>query len=154
MARRLIRFASEDVGLADPRALSIANAAYEAAHYLGMPECNVNLTEAVVYLALAPKSNALYLAYESAKIDAAQTLAEGVPLWLRNAPTKLMAEVGYGKGYRYAHEFAAKTTNMQCLPDNLREKRYYHPTEQGLEKNFAERLALIRKLKEKDPAEI
>ena len=114
-----------------------------------MPECSVNLNQAVVYLSLAPKSNALYVAYENAKKDALSTLSEGVPLHLRNAPTKLMSEVGYGKGYRYAHEYENKVTDMQCLPDNLKDKTYYNPTEEGLEKEYSERLRLIKDMKNK-----
>lgn len=119
VARRVTRFASEDVGLADPRALEIAVAAYQACHFIGMPECSVHLTQAVVYMSLAPKSNALYVAYESAKKDALTMLAEPVPLVIRNAPTKLMKELNYGKGYQYAHDTADKLTDMQCLPDSL-----------------------------------
>lgn len=148
IARRIIRFASEDIGLADPRALEIAVAAYEAAHYIGMPECSVNLTQAVVYMSLAPKSNALYSAYNSAKADAINTISQGVPLHLRNAPTKLMKDIGYGKGYKYAHDFENKVADMECLPDNLRGRRYYIPTSQGLEKNLKERLEYIKRLKE------
>lgn len=147
IARRLVRFASEDVGLADPRALEMTIAVYNAVHYLGMPECNVHLTQAVVYLSVAAKSNALYVAYESAKKDANNTMAEGVPLHLRNAPTKLMANLNYGKGYQYAHNAADKVTNMQCLPENLKDRRYYQATDQGLEKNIKERLEGIKKLK-------
>lgn len=147
IARRLVRFAAEDIGLADPRALEMTVAVYNAVHYLGMPECNVHLTQAVVYLSVAVKSNALYVAYENAKKDANSTLAEGVPLHLRNAPTKLMANLDYGKGYQYAHNVAAKVTNMQCLPANLKDRQYYQPTGQGLEKNIKERLEFIRKLK-------
>ena len=124
VARRVIRFASEDVGLADPGALTQAVAAYQACHFLGMPECTVHLTQAVVYMARAPKSNALYVAYESAKKDARTQLAEPVPMQLRNAPTKLMAELGYGEGYKYAHDYAEKKTDMQCLPDSLLGKKY------------------------------
>ncbi len=149
IARRLIRFASEDIGLSDPKALELTIAVYNAVHYLGMPECNVNLTQAVVYLSVAPKSNALFKAYEKAKTDAQSTIAEGVPLHLRNAPTKLMAELGYGKGYRYAHDLEDKVVNMQCLPENLKARQYYNPTDQGLEKNIKERLELIKKLKSK-----
>jgi putative ATPase len=147
VARRLIRFASEDVGLADPRALEMMVAVYNACHYIGMPECSVNLTQAVVYLSLAPKSNALYKAYTKASEDAQNTLADGVPLHLRNAPTKLMADLDYGKGYRYAHDFESKVTNMQCLPDNLKDRKYYIPTNQGVEKNIIERIQVIKKLK-------
>lgn len=124
VARRVIRFASEDVGLADPGALTQAVAAYQACHFLGMPECTVHLTQAVVYMASAPKSNALYVAYESAKKDARTQLAEPVPMQLRNAPTKLMAELGYGEGYKYAHDYAEKKTDMQCLPDSLLGRKY------------------------------
>ena len=124
VARRVIRFASEDVGLADLGALTQAVAAYQACHFLGMPECTVHLTQAVVYMARAPKSNALYVAYESAKKDARTQLAEPVPMQLRNAPTKLMAELGYGEGYKYAHDYAEKKTDMQCLPDSLLGRKY------------------------------
>lgn len=124
VARRVIRFASEDVGLADPGALTQAVAAYQACHFLGMPECTVHLTQAVVYMARAPKSNALYVAYESAKKDARTQLSEPVPMQLRNAPTKLMAELGYGEGYKYAHDYAEKKTDMQCLPDSLLGRKY------------------------------
>ena len=120
IARRVIRFASEDVGMADSRALEIAVAAYQACHFIGMPECSVHLTHAVVYLSLAPKSNALYVAYESAKKDALTQLSEPVPLVIRNAPTRLMKELEYGKGYQYAHDTADKLTDMQCLPDSLK----------------------------------
>ena len=119
IARRVTRFASEDIGLADPRALELAVAAYQACHLIGMPECTVHLTQAVVYMSLAPKSNALYRAYERAKADALEHLAEPVPLVIRNAPTRLMRELDYGKGYQYAHDAADKLTNMQCLPDTL-----------------------------------
>ena len=148
IARRVTRFASEDIGLADPRALEIAVAAYQACHFIGMPECSVHLTEAVVYMSLAPKSNSLYLAYERAKEDAAKQLAEPVPLIIRNAPTKLMKELDYGKGYQYAHDTKEKLTNMQCLPDSLLGREYYRPTEQGLEGRFKTRLEDIRRWKE------
>ncbi|HJD21393.1 MAG TPA: replication-associated recombination protein A [Candidatus Gemmiger faecigallinarum] len=147
VARRVTRFAAEDVGLADPKALQIAVAAYQACHYIGMPECTVHLTEAVVYLSLAPKSNALYKAYEHAKKDALTQLSEPVPLHIRNAVTGLMAEVGYGKGYQYAHDAADKLTDMRCLPDSLLGAEYYQPTDQGLEKRYAERLAQIKQWK-------
>ena len=143
IARRLIRFASEDVGMADSRAIEIAVAAYQACHFIGMPECTVNLTHAVVYLSMAPKSNALYMAYESAKKDAAKMLAEPVPLHLRNAPTKLMQELNYGKGYQYAHDTSDKLTNMQCLPETLKDRRYYRPTEQGSEARVKQRMQQI-----------
>ena len=148
IARRLIRFASEDVGLADPRALELATAAYQACHFIGMPECSVNLTQIVVYLSLAPKSNALYSAYEQAKKDALTQLAEPVPLQIRNAPTKLMKELDYGKGYQYAHNTADKLTNMQCLPDSLLDREYYQPTTQGLEAKYKTRLEQIKAWKQ------
>jgi len=147
VARRVIRFASEDVGLADPRALEIAVAAYQACHFLGMPECNVHLTQAVVYLSLAPKSNALDLAYGSAKKDALSQLAEPVPLVIRNAPTRLMKELNYGEGYQYAHDTQDKLTAMQCLPDSLEGREYYRPTDQGLEGRFKTRLEQIKEWK-------
>lgn len=148
VARRVIRFASEDVGMADSRALEIAVAAYQACHFIGMPECSVHLTHAVVYLSLAPKSNALYIAYESAKKDALTQLSEPVPLVIRNAPTRLMKELDYGKGYQYAHDTADKLTNMQCLPDSLEGREYYHPTEQGSESKYKTRLAQIKAWKQ------
>ncbi len=144
IARRVTRFASEDVGLADPRALEIAVAAYHACHFIGMPECSVHLTEAVVYMAMAPKSNSLYVAYERAKKDALTMLAEPVPLVIRNAPTKLMKELEYGKGYQYAHDTEEKLTNMQCLPDALLGREYYLPTEEGIESKYKARLAEIK----------
>ncbi len=147
VARRIIRFASEDIGLADPRALEIAVAAYQACHFIGMPECTVNLTEAVVYMSMVPKSNALYVAYESAKNDALSQLAEPVPLVIRNAPTKLMKELDYGKGYQYAHDTEEKLTSMQCLPDSLLGREYYKPTSQGTEAKFKERLEQIKEWK-------
>lgn len=148
VARRVIRFASEDVGLADPRALEIAVSAYQACHFLGMPECTVHLTQAVVYLSVAPKSNALYMAYETAKSDAAARMAEPVPLVIRNAPTRLMKELGYGKGYEYAHDTEEKLTHMRCLPDSLQGRVYYEPTEQGQEARFKARLEQIRAWRE------
>ena len=148
VARRVIRFASEDVGMADSKALEVAVAAYQACHFIGMPECSVHLTHAVVYLSLAPKSNALYMAYEHAKKDAVTMLAEPVPLVIRNAPTKLMEELEYGKGYQYAHDTQEKLTSMQCLPDSLLGREYYLPTDQGLEARYAERLKEIKQWKE------
>ena len=148
IARRVTRFASEDVGLADPRALELAIAAFQACHLIGMPECSVHLTQAVVYLSLAPKSNALYLAYESAKKDALKQLAEPVPLNIRNGVTKLMREEGYGQGYQYAHNTEDKLTDMQCLPDSLLGRSYYRPTTQGLEYKFKDRMEQIRQWKE------
>ena len=147
VARRITRFASEDVGLADPHALEIAVAAYQACHFIGMPECSVHLTQAVVYMSLAPKSNALYVAYETAKKDAIKELAEPVPLVIRNAPTRLMKELNYGKGYQYAHDTKEKLTSMQCLPDSLKGKEYYHPTEQGLEAKYKAKLEKIKEWK-------
>ena len=147
VARRLIRFASEDVGLAEPRALDMAVSAYQACHFIGMPECSVNLAQVVVHLALAPKSNALYAAYNMAKEDAASTLAEPVPLQIRNAETKLMKDLGYGKGYMYAHNYEEKLTPMSCLPDALRDKEYYQPTDQGNEARYKERLEQIKEWK-------
>lgn len=147
VARRITRFASEDVGLADPHALEIAVAAYQACHFIGIPECSVHLTQAVVYMSLAPKSNALYIAYETAKKDAIKEIAEPVPLVIRNAPTKLMKELNYGKGYQYAHDTKEKLTNMQCLPDSLAGKEYYHPTEQGLEAKYKDKLERIKNWK-------
>ena len=148
IARRVIRFASEDIGLADPRALEMAIATYQACHFIGMPECNVHLTQAVVYMSLASKSNALYRAYEQAKQDAVKKLAEPVPLVIRNAPTGLMKQLNYGKGYQYAHSTEEKLTNMQCLPDSLLGREYYIPTEQGLEAKFKTRLEEIKRWKE------
>lgn len=147
IARRVTRFASEDIGLADPKALEIAVAAYHACHFIGMPECSVHLTQAVVYMSVAPKSNALYMAYEHAKRDAAKMLAEPVPLVIRNAPTKLMQELNYGKGYQYAHNTEEKLTNMQCLPDSLAGTEYYKPTTQGLEARVKARLDEIKRWK-------
>ena len=144
IARRVTRFASEDVGLADPRALELAVAAYQACHFIGMPECTVHLTEAVIYLSIAPKSNALYVAYETAKKDALTMLAEPVPLVIRNAVTGLMKDLDYGKGYQYAHDSEEKLTNMQCLPDSLLGKEYYHPTEEGVEGRIKSRLTDIK----------
>ena len=144
IARRVTRFASEDVGLADPQALRLSIAAFEACRLIGMPECSVHLTEAVVYLSLAPKSNALYMAYEAAKMDALTMLSEPVPLVIRNAPTKLMKELDYGKGYIYAHDTEDKLSAMQCLPDSLLGREYYRPTEEGREGAFKERLEEIK----------
>ena len=147
IARRLIRFASEDVGMADSNALTVAVAAYQACHFLGMPECDVHLTHAVTYLAMAPKSNALYRACEKCKDDVREKIAEPVPLILRNAPTKLMEELHYGEGYRYAHDTEEKLTRMECLPESMRGSRYYYPTEQGAEAKVKERLEEIMEWK-------
>ncbi|MFG6357551.1 MAG: replication-associated recombination protein A [Acetatifactor sp.] len=144
IARRLIRFASEDVGLADPQALPLAVAAYQACHFNGMPECNLNLTQAVVYLSLAPRSNALYRAYQTARTDALTRLNQPVPLVIRNAPTDLMAELHYGEGYVYAHDTQEKMARMTCLPEDLKDRRYYLPTEEGTEGIQKERLEKSR----------
>ena len=152
IARRIVRFASEDVGLADPRALELAVAAYQACHFIGMPECSVHLTQAAVYMALAPKSNAMEVAYLKAKADATERLAEPVPLVIRNAVTQLMKDEGYGKGYQYAHNAKEKLTNMQCLPDDLLGRVYYEPTEEGLEGRFKARLADIKRWKKEHGA--
>lgn len=154
IARRVVRFASEDIGMADSRALQVAIAAYQACSYLGMPECSVHLTHAVVFCSLAPKSNALYTAYESAAKDAKEMLDEPVPLQIRNAPTKLMEDLGYGKDYQYAHDYKEKITGLQCLPDSLEGKHYYNPTDQGVEKRVRKRKeeldSLRLKLREED----
>lgn len=147
IARRLIRFSSEDIGLANPSALVQATSTYEAAHYLGMPECNVNLAQAVVYLSVSPKSNSLYNAYENVKIDAKNTTHIKVPLNLRNAVTKLDSDLGFGADYQYAHNYDNKITNMQCLPDELVGKKYYYPSNLGKEKGIKEELAMIAKIK-------
>lgn len=147
IARRVVRMASEDIGLAAPEALNLCLSAKDAIDFLGMPEANLALAQAVAYLALAPKSNALYTAYGSVLEDVERTAAEPVPLHIRNAPTPLMKQVGYGKGYQYAHDLEAKVADMECLPDNLRGRRYYHPTAEGREKMLAQRLEEIRKLR-------
>lgn len=147
VARRIIRFASEDVGLADPKAMELAVAAYHACHYIGMPECTVNLAQAAIYMAMAPKSNAVDVAYMKARKDAIEQLAEPVPLIIRNAPTKLMKELNYGKGYQYAHDYDEKMTSMQCLPDSLKDREYYTPTEQGLEIKYKDKLQKIKEWK-------
>jgi putative ATPase len=149
VARRLIRMASEDIGLADPNALGVAVAAMQAAHFVGMPEGNLALAEAAVYLALAPKSNALYVGYGEVKDDAQKTIAEPVPFHLRNPVTGLMAHLGYGKGYQYAHHAPDRLTDMQCLPDNLKDRRYYRPTDEGFEKRLKEKLKAIQEWKKK-----
>ncbi len=143
IARRLVRFASEDIGIADSQALQVAVSAYQACHFLGMPECDVHLTHAVVYLSMAPKSNALYMACEHAKQDVRTLPAEPVPLQICNAPTGLMKELNYGTGYVYAHDTKEKLSKMKCLPNSLADKRYYLPTEEGNEKAVKERLEEI-----------
>lgn len=154
IARRVTRFASEDIGLADPQALNLAVSAYQSCHLIGMPECSVHLTEAVVYMSLAPKSNALYMAYEHAKKDAKDQLAEPVPLQIRNGVTDLMKDLDYGKGYQYAHDTEEKLTNMQCLPDSLVGTIYYAPTDQGAEAALKQRLEEIRRWKEDHQQEL
>jgi putative ATPase len=149
IARRLIRMASEDIGLADPNALNVAVNAMQAAHFVGMPEGDLALAEAAVYLSLAPKSNALYVGYGEVKGDAQKTLAEPVPFHLRNPVTGLMANLGYGKGYQYAHHGPEKLTDMQCLPDNLQDRHYYRPTEEGFEKRLKEKMKAIEEWKKK-----
>lgn len=148
IARRLVRFASEDVGMADSDALRVAVAAYQACHFLGMPECDVHLAHAVVYLSMAPKSNAIYRACEACKADIKELPAEPVPLQICNAPTNLMKEMNYGKGYIYAHDTEEKLTKMKCLPESLADRRYYQPTEQGKEKQVKERLEEILRWKQ------
>ncbi len=148
VARRLIRFASEDVGMADSQALPLVVAAYQACHFLGMPECNVHLSHAVIYLSLAPKSNSAYVAYETAKGDAQSMLAEPVPLTIRNAPTSLMADLHYGEGYIYAHDTKEKVARMQCLPDSLVGREYYHPTSEGEEEKAREKLRRVKAWKQ------
>ncbi len=149
VARRVVRFASEDVGLADSRALEVAVAAYQACHFLGMPECNVHLTHAVVYMSLAPKSNAMEVAYLEARADAVNEISEPVPMHLRNAPTGLMKDLGYGKGYQYAHDYEEKITAMECLPETLKGREYYRPAGQGDEAGYAQRLKEIKEWKKK-----
>ncbi|MBO8440827.1 MAG: replication-associated recombination protein A [Firmicutes bacterium] len=148
IARRVVRCASEDIGLADPNALNIAINVYQACSFIGMPECSVNLTEAVTYLALAPKSNAMEIAYKEVKQDVKHSLNEPVPLQIRNAPTKLMKDLGYKKGYQYAHDTKDKLTTMNTMPESLKDHHYYHPTEQGKEKRFKERLNYIKQWKQ------
>jgi putative ATPase len=147
IARRVVRMAVEDIGLAEPNALSLCMAARDAVDFLGMPEGNLALAQAVVYLALAPKSNALYTAYSDVQQDVERTVAEPVPLHLRNAPTALMKGLGYGAGYKYAHDIEEKIADMQCLPDNLRDRTYYHPTNEGVEKRIRERMEEIKRIR-------
>jgi putative ATPase len=151
IARRLVRMAVEDIGMADPQALPITVAARDAVDFVGMPEGNLALAQAAVYLALAPKSNALYEAYGAVQQDVEQTVAEPVPLHLRNAPTGLMKGLGYGRGYQYAHDVESKVADMQCLPDNLRDRVYYQPTSEGLEKRIRERLEEIKRRRSQTP---
>jgi putative ATPase len=148
IARRLVRFASEDIGNADPQALTVAVAAKEAAHFIGMPEGNTALAQAAIYLATAPKSNAIYTAYSAAAADAHTQAADPVPLHLRNAPTKLMKQLDYGKGYQYAHDEPEAVASMDCLPESLAGRRYYQPTERGFEKEIKRRLDGWQRIKD------
>lgn len=148
IARRVLRFAAEDVGLADPRAMEVGVAAYQACHFIGVPECNVHLAEAVVYMSLASKSNAMEVAVMEAQDAIRKEPDAPVPLVIRNAPTRLMKDLDYGKGYQYAHDYAEKMTEMECLPDNLRGRHFYHPTDQGQESRYKERLEQILAWKE------
>jgi putative ATPase len=145
VARRVVRMAVEDIGLADPNALALCMAARDAVDFIGMPEGNLALAQAVVYLSVAPKSNALYTAYGAVLRDVEQTAADSVPLHLRNAPTSLMKGLGYGQGYQYAHDLEGKIADMQCLPDNLRDRVYYRPTNEGIEKRIRERMEEIKR---------
>jgi putative ATPase len=145
IARRVVRMAVEDIGLAEPNALALCMAARDAVDFIGMPEGNLALAQAVVYLALAPKSNALYTAYSEVQQDVERTAAQPVPLHLRNAPTGLMKNLGYGRGYKYAHDEDNKVADMQCLPDNLRDRTYYHPTDEGVEKRIRARMEEIKR---------
>jgi len=147
IARRVVRMAVEDIGLAEPNALALCMAARDAVDFIGMPEGNLALAQAVVYLSIAPKSNALYTAYGAVLQDVEQTAAEPVPLHLRNAPTALMKGLGYGKGYQYAHDTKDKVADMQCLPDSLRNRVYYRPTNEGVEKRIRERMEEIKRLR-------
>src|SRR5450631_3106206 len=147
LARRIVRMAVEDIGLADPNALSLCMAARDAVDFIGMPEGNLALAQAVVYLSVAPKSNALYTAYGAVLADIEATRAEPVPLHLRNAPTSLMKALEYGKGYRYAHDEEGKVADMTCLPESLKGHTYYHPTQEGREKLLAQRMDEIRKIR-------
>ncbi len=144
LARRIVRMAVEDISLADPHALEICIAARDALEFMGLPEGGLALAHAAVYLAIAPKSNALYRAYGAVKRDVEETAADPVPLHLRNAPTRLMKELGYGEGYKYAHDFEEKVTDMECLPENLKGRQWYFPTDEGVEKRIRERLAALR----------
>jgi putative ATPase len=149
IARRMVRFASEDVGLADVRALSVALNAVEAVRLVGLPECKLALAQAAVYLALAPKSNALYTAYAAVASDVQRTFNEPPPLHIRNAPTGLMKDLGYGQGYQYAHDLKEKVADMECLPESLRNRQYYYPTDQGMERRIREIVAEIKQRKKR-----
>ena len=152
IARRMVRFASEDVGLADVRALSVALNATEAVRLVGLPECKLALAQAAVYLSVAPKSNALYTAYSAVASDVQHTFNEPPPLHIRNAPTSLMKDLGYGEGYKYAHDYREKVSDMECLPESLKGRQYYHPTDQGMERRIGEILLEIKRKKESNPA--
>src|SRR5213079_3005044 len=147
VARRVVRMAVEDIGLADPNALALCMAARDAVDFIGMPEGNLALAQAVVHLSAAPKSNALYTAYSNVQGDVERTAAEPVPLHLRNAPTGLMKGLGYGQGYQYAHDVQGKVADMQCLPDNLRDRVYYEHTNEGIEKRIRERIEEIKRIR-------
>jgi putative ATPase len=151
IARRVVRMSVEDIGLAEPNALALCMAARDAVDFIGMPEGNLALAQAVVYLSLAPKSNALYSAYGAVQEDVERTAAEPVPLHLRNAPTSLMKGLGYGKDYQYAHDVEGKIADMQCLPESLRGHSYYRPTNEGVEKRIRERLEEIKKIRRVAP---
>ena len=151
IARRLVRAAAEDIGLADPEALQLAIAAKDATHFIGMPEAGVVLAELTIYLAQAPKSNAVYAAYNAARQEVREGDVPPVPLWIRNAPTSLMKDLGYGKGYQYAHDFEEQTAPMDCLPESLAGRRFYEPKEIGREKEIAGRLERLREARKKKP---
>jgi putative ATPase len=153
LARRMVRMASEDIGLADSNALAVTLAAKDAFDFLGPPEGNLALAQAAVYLSLAPKSNAVYTAYGEVQEDLKSTIAEPVPLHLRNAVTGLMRNVGYGKGYQYAHSAEERVTDMTCLPESLQGRVYYHPTDQGFESRIRQRLEEIRRIQKKTAGE-
>ncbi len=147
VARRIVRMAIEDIGLAAPEALNLCLSARDAMHFLGQPEGGLALAQAVVYLALAPKSNAVYTAYSAVQADIEATAAEPVPLHLLNAPTRLMKELSYGKDYQYAHDVEDRVADMQCLPASLAGHRYFHPTNEGREKLLAQRMEEIARIK-------
>jgi putative ATPase len=153
IARRVVRMAVEDVGLASPQALSITLAARDAYDFLGSPEGELAIAQAVAYLALAPKSNAIFTAFGEVQEDVEKTSADPVPLHLRNAPTGLMKAIGYGKGYQYAHDLDSKVAEMQCLPDNLRDRKYFHPTLEGFEQELRKRMDEIVRAREESAKE-
>lgn len=153
IARRMVRFASEDIGLADVRALTVALNATEAVKLIGLPECKLALAQAAVYLSVAPKSNALYAAYSQVASDVQNTFNEPPPMQIRNAPTNLMKDLGYGQGYQYAHDLKAKVADMDCLPDSLRDRQYYRPTDQGMERRIGEIIAETKQRKRRKPSQ-